>query len=425
MKKAILQVTILISILLFSIHISFGQNELVFKGSIIDGNDKTALPFAHLNIINDLNGTTTDENGDFEINYSEGDSISISYLGYEDVVVIPSQEISDRTISLFPLSNELPEIVVGSISAEEMVRLAIENHSDNIPYKEFNSRSYYHEMGKATQDGKDLIKGNEAVFISHYPAPLDTTKQNQHRLVLHEETIVNNPVDITFITESKKLKKMEAKVEEEKAQSPESENDVASSGPESILGLYNVIKLAFLDTLNFDRLSFNYAPSSRYQGRDINVIEFKSIKKINGFTDFEGKIYIENENYAFVSLEYVEKAKIPKILQPLIAMKIGFKIKNIKNVVTLNNQEHQGKWYPKNIIKESSLVAFKNGLFSKNIRADFYGKEILNIDKIDLEQPSQIIKSEEYNSKVLYSEQIYNHENLDWSQINRIGNVIK
>ena len=74
-------------ILLLTCITSFAQDPTTVKGTVIDVS--TDLPIDRVNIVN-LNqviGTSTDDNGEFEIRAEVNDTLHFSYLGYKSIKV--------------------------------------------------------------------------------------------------------------------------------------------------------------------------------------------------------------------------------------------------------------------------------------------------------------------------------------------------
>lgn len=93
------------------------QNE-AYQGIVIDNNSKETVPFATVAIYNNdilVNGTTTDENGQFKLKLEEVFThFNISFIGYENGVVKISEIENSKNIRfiLKPSTTALDEVVV-------------------------------------------------------------------------------------------------------------------------------------------------------------------------------------------------------------------------------------------------------------------------------------------------------------------------
>ena len=111
-------------ILLFIVLLTFpitvhSQIESLVKGKILDAaNDK---PIENVNIVNlnQVNGTITNESGEFEIQAKTNDTIHLSYLGYKSIKVRVTNDwinFGNRTtIKLTELALALEEVVVNKL----------------------------------------------------------------------------------------------------------------------------------------------------------------------------------------------------------------------------------------------------------------------------------------------------------------------
>ncbi len=80
-------------------------------GTVTSAEDGETVPGATVLVVGTGNGTITDVDGNFSLNTSSGDSIRVSYIGYETVVLA----VGNRTqfnISLYPDIERLEEVIV-------------------------------------------------------------------------------------------------------------------------------------------------------------------------------------------------------------------------------------------------------------------------------------------------------------------------
>lgn len=117
--------------LLISVSIAFflliggnfiNDQQVSISGRIVDGSTKEAIPFASVFINNSMQGTVSDENGQFELMVNEGfHEIVISMVGY-DRLVYQADFTPKRTKYLFelaPLVVELEELEVSAVRSRE------------------------------------------------------------------------------------------------------------------------------------------------------------------------------------------------------------------------------------------------------------------------------------------------------------------
>jgi iron complex outermembrane recepter protein len=104
MKKTLFITGIAVSV---SLH-AYAQS---VSGSVFDNETKEPLAGANVILHSKHTGTTTNANGEFQINDASGnDTLEVSFIGYERKL-LPTPIVS-RSISLSPLANNLQQVVV-------------------------------------------------------------------------------------------------------------------------------------------------------------------------------------------------------------------------------------------------------------------------------------------------------------------------
>lgn len=114
---------------------SFGQ----ISGNITD--NKTGLPIDFVNVWvkNTLRGTTTNANGNFDFeNAKVGDTLLISYLGYEELEFSAKKE---NLVELIPTSIELDEVMIIPMRNEQIK--TINSYKKYRKIKEFYFNGHY------------------------------------------------------------------------------------------------------------------------------------------------------------------------------------------------------------------------------------------------------------------------------------------
>jgi hypothetical protein len=98
--------------LLFSIN-SFGQKTKVY-GTVTDAQTGEILPFVNVMFQGSKIGTTTDLDGQYEIeSYYATDSLSASFVGYRRLSIVIKKDISQQVdFKLSEASTDLPELIV-------------------------------------------------------------------------------------------------------------------------------------------------------------------------------------------------------------------------------------------------------------------------------------------------------------------------
>lgn len=116
MKKLVAITFLLIS------NFSFSQ----LKAVIIDSETKEKIPYVNIWIENENIGTTSNENGEFSMDISNGKFLILSSLGYENKRIQISS--ISKLISLNPKITELDEVILSS--TKEQMELTIGKFND-------------------------------------------------------------------------------------------------------------------------------------------------------------------------------------------------------------------------------------------------------------------------------------------------------
>lgn len=426
MTKKIIKLSLLFS-LLFAISIAKAQEKII-KGKIIDKITSIELPFASIHIPNTLQGCISNINGEFELNVTANeDSLQVSYIGYFDTIVAISGASSGIVIiELSPWINSLQEVIVRPRLPEYYIKEAINRYSENVDHKAFETTAYFKETKTVKFNELESTTCDEAVFSTYYPDYSNTTKSNLSKLILHRNLSKKKEIDIPFLkkTEKKMEKIKDKKEEEEEIPNDDNSNTVSfgstDGGPEAILKIVqNSINLPFLDSSNFKSIDFSFASPSFYNNRELMVIKFTTERSFLSVI-YSGKIYLDINSYAFVSLNYTEFFKIPYILQPIITAKVGFTLSDITQKISIKNQVLNNLWYPKEIITSLNISPTKRHFFSKNEVAIIETSQALSIDNINLQTPQIVPANIVFDPKKEYEEQLHNEGKLNWSNINVI-----
>ncbi len=102
-------ISVFLMLAAFMVNAQFSIN-----GKVTDIQSGFPLPGATVRIDNTTIGTTTDENGFFELTYSLSDktSLSVSYIGYRDTIITLSPDNKYINIQLTPIVFETPTVFI-------------------------------------------------------------------------------------------------------------------------------------------------------------------------------------------------------------------------------------------------------------------------------------------------------------------------
>jgi hypothetical protein len=106
--------TLFVFLILFFNHFSFSQSINVVKGRVFDSSNKQPIPFANISVVGTKTGTVSDIDGNFVLkNINNSLQIQISYVGYENKIIMLSEQTSDfLNVYLKPQTITLPELTI-------------------------------------------------------------------------------------------------------------------------------------------------------------------------------------------------------------------------------------------------------------------------------------------------------------------------
>jgi len=181
-KKILLFLSILISITTFSQE-KKKDSIHILKGKVLDVKTRFPLKSAHVFNLNTVSGIVTNRFGDFKIKAKKNDTIHISYIGYESVKLIVTNDLlKDKNIEI-AINEKVVEIEEVVVRAHNLVGvLAIDSKS--VP-DEAPRQIHIEGLAQTFEVGKPVSR--------NYDSPL---------------AAVFNPVDFWYQKLGKKPKEM-------------------------------------------------------------------------------------------------------------------------------------------------------------------------------------------------------------------------
>lgn len=398
------------------------------SGTIADALTKEAIPFTAISFKNSFSGTAANESGFYQINISsdyENDSLQFSFLGYSRKMICVRNLKSNDSIFLSRNDFQLNEIVVRPNLPIFYIKEALKGIKRNYPKTPFETQSYFRQIFK---ENDHYITCNESVFKSYYPNFQDTTK-NQHQLLLFRK--IDDVKKLAFMQEEreKRNKKYEKKAVKKNAGKPqpslipeEEKADIYDNfgGPESVLRSANITKSSnsFLDSTQFNDYEYSFAPSTTFDNRELIVIDFKSKGKVDNVKS-AGKIYIDAISDAFVKVEQSGVFYIPFLYKPVLAV-YGLSIGKPSFSITIEYQEQENLWYPKQIRYTIFAELEKSHWFEPNEHATFNVENMFLVNSIKTKGATTIPEAKRFTSKKKLETQVKNDINVNWNQINTL-----
>ncbi|MCA0933130.1 carboxypeptidase-like regulatory domain-containing protein [Lutimonas saemankumensis] len=397
------------------------QDNSFVTGKIINGEDNLPLPFASIRLKNHQIGTISNDDGEFDFyipKSKRNDTLSISFIGFNSYEV-PLQNI-DRALEIIltPSSNVLDEIILTEKDPLDYIKKALERLSENYPQEPYQSLAYYRE--KFIENGA-VINKEEGVFKTYYPKVADSSK-NQHQLLLYKPE--ENPQQFQFMREwfeakqEKRRKKAIKRGEEFDEEEYDSDMDMDLGGPESVIDLdINNERDNYLNPKYFKKYEYSFGDETSLNGERLVTINFKAKRTIDHIKD-SGKILINTEDFAIVSIERKGKFSIPFIVKPILFV-IGLKIQNPTFSTVISYQKYKEKWYPQLFRWDANVKLTKKHTFDPNENSDINIGQVFLINQVD-SIATPVSEEHLFNEQEDMAGQVFNDMDLKWEGLNII-----
>lgn len=320
------------------------QSVITIKGKVIDAETRNPLIFATITVQGTNVATVTNLDGEFILKIAStlsNPSIEVLYIGYENKIM----NISDlrdggknNTIELKQATIPIREVVIKSITPEEIVKQVISRVSDNYAGIPNLMTSFYRET---IRKNKNYVSIAEAV-IEIFKAPYNNTFRN----------------DMTRVYKGRKNVKV-------------TRFDTVlfrlQGGPTSTLQL-DLIKnpYSILTTEAMSSYDYKLANIVVIDEMPHYVIEFHQKPDID-IPLFYGRLFIEMETFALTEAAFSMNLEDKnKAAQMFIKKKpLGMKITPVMTSYRVKFREQEGRWYFAYARAEVKLkVKWKKKLFN-------------------------------------------------------------
>jgi hypothetical protein len=158
----------------FLFNTSIAQDSVLIIGRVIDSINATPIPFVNISNINNGNlfGVLTNENGEFQLNSNNIDSLSFSSIGYKTLTLSINSIINKKneTILLSPSIYSLNTILIkpNLDTTLEIIKKVIGNIKNNYNTTSFILEGYYREYQKENNKYGRLIEAGVSVYGRGY-----------------------------------------------------------------------------------------------------------------------------------------------------------------------------------------------------------------------------------------------------------------
>ena len=252
---------------------------LTLHGRIIDGVSKGPLAFATLSINKLGIGTASNMDGDWTLQLPASaaeEVLSVSFMGYTPRSLPLSALFENTTIQLQPKTYQMAEVVVTQTDfCKEFLKKAWDAIPQNYPTQPTLCEGFYRE----TERLKDstFLYFNEAVLDVYKNSYKNTTNFGQIRVEKSRKNVFPGIDSI---------------------------NDVRFYGGPHFPNDLDIVfsRWEFIKPSEYSNWKFELVGSLKDSVNNIYILSFKNKKLPN--SSFQGKMYIDRDNYAFVGFDF-------------------------------------------------------------------------------------------------------------------------
>jgi len=300
------------------------------KGKIVDSQTNLPVPFASIKIKAKMMGVVSNSNGEFQIprEFSDvADSIVISCIGYTTKIVSfrDLQESAFNLIKIEPSVFSLDEVVITpkkkkKLSASKVLNMAIANLRVNYPQEPYSYIGYYRDYQLSDTN---YINLNEAIVEVHDQGfSTDDFMETAIELLDYNKNI-DFPRDSSttqpYDNEPGKYGRGKNKYIPNAVLSPLGGNELSILRLHDAIRNYKQFSYSFVDVFVDDFEKNHFLKLEENVNLDtitLYCISFKSKYDASGPRNFsEGRIFIENQNFAIHKIEYSTYNKTMKETQ--------------------------------------------------------------------------------------------------------------
>ena len=373
------------------------QHDMHFTigGYLRDNENKEAIAFASVGIINTSIGTITNQNGEFQLVIPDSlrnHKVRFSHIGYEsreiDLTLIKNEIID---LELTPLIISLKEIVVSAVKPESLLNDMLNNLAANYASEPVYLTTFYREGIDHDNWNIDIT---ESVLQVYKTGHQKSAANDQVKLIKKRRIISRLKTDTIF-------PKMR-------------------SGINSCMVLDIIKELPeFINPIDDSQYNYSYEGSSMIDNRKVNIISFKQKKYIKEPL-YTGHIYIEDENKALAEVrfeiapELAGKATHSFIVKKAIGLKID--LQKAKYIVSYK-LSGDGLYYINHIRGDIQFkIRRRKHLFSSPLHFWF---EMVTCD-MEKDDVKTFPRNEQLSTTHIFSETEHEYDKNFWKNFNVI-----
>ncbi|HAS35978.1 MAG TPA: hypothetical protein DCS15_05790 [Flavobacteriales bacterium] len=411
----------LAAILLLLSFTSFSQ--ISIEGNLKDSATGEALAYANVYFQKSYQGSLSNLEGDFIVSSDsvyKNDTLVMSLIGYETLKLPVSGIKSPLQLTMTSKSYQLHEVVILPKPAEYYVLKAAQNIPENYGTTAFNSQVYYRELLKENGEFSHFI---EAILGAYNKGYGDTIDSNQ--LSIATSKVYEDIEDIQFMR--KQIDKREDKARK-KAKKKGEEFDEDKEGFSINLGNpiflfnYNVLRTrrSFFDSEKIKDYEFKIEGVIDSGDDKLLVISFDQRTNVKEAL-FKGKMYLEEESLAVVSVEYSYSERGKKYLIPTTTEAamwvLGIKFEGPYLDVTIRSKKVADRWLLSDVLVSANANLEKRHLFSDNELSQFEAEIFFSLLEHDFERAEKLAPEALVTVKPAFKRQLkHEPENPLWEK---------
>jgi len=368
---------------------------VIISGHVYDNENKTAIPFAAIGIVEENIGTITNYDGFFMLKIPAsliGTSLVVSHLGYMSHR-IPVQLLNGQQIDFYLARRviSIQEVIIRYIEPNLLIEKAMEQRKVNYAVDPVYLTTFYRE---GVQKNNKYISYSEAVF-KVYKSPYSVSEHSDQVKLLKSRKVQDaNPGDTVFL----KLK----------------------AGVQSALQL-DIVKCipSFLDQTPPVEYKYVYSNLVSYNAKDAYAITFVQNADLKKAL-YSGTIYIEKEDFALLGADFeINPAYLDIAVEDLVLRKSHRLIVKLEKInYSVSYMPFNGRYYLKHVRCDIQLkTRLRHHLFSDHFNT-FLELATCNIDTSNV---VRFPKQEILKPNVVFSDQPYNGNDDFWDDFNIIA----
>ena len=290
----------------------FAQN-ITISGTVTDVTDGSPLPGVNIFVKTPFSGTATNVDGRFTLTLSQrrvGTYLYFSSIGYKTDSIRLNRSELNVSIKLTPDVHALSDVVVfpDEDALRRLLREAFERIPQNYSIQPVRYEVFYRETNR---DSTGMIVAvAEAIldiFKNSYTQPND---HGQVRVVKSRKNVLPQYNELVPM------------------------GGFIGGAHSFVRGNYVFTRRNVIHPNHFDRFNFQLAGMTRFDGRDVYIIEFQSRT-----SSFNGRLYIDVESLAYVRISWNN---------PSVVRELRFTRENRRG--ELNYIYFQGNWHLNHIL---------------------------------------------------------------------------